>query len=698
MRPDHSTARTLSHVWGAASVMAVARPLALVIAAGVSAVLVALVVSLSPAIAQTEPSGEAAIVQGREALRLEDFAAALSAFEQALGDDGEDMRAALGRARALEGLGRGDEARAALDALVERAPEAGSVRMARGLLRYRAGDLEGAVEDLTLAASGETPPPLAHQRLGDALYALGQPARALEAYSRAAREPGAAAGLYRAIGNAAFALGDYDAAEAAYTEALAAAPSDGHAALHRAWTREAAGRLAAALEDYDLAMETMGGSEPRVALDRGRLLRALGAPALALDDFQTALDLVAATLNAGASGDETARLERIRVAALLGAAQSYNDLGQAQDAQARLAELQAFAPLEAMPPPAARSTRFELGRAALLARDHRRAEALFTALIDAAPERPAAYANRAQARLGLDDLSGALDDLRRAVELDPRDPAYRYALARVAAAAGDVRAAVEAAEVAERLAPNSPNGAVERARTLLALERPAAALGVVNEALALDPMSVEALRIRATALRRLGRDRDALSAALTLLQQAPRSPLAHLLAADARIALGDASGARIALNDAVGLGADPARVAVLAGEAWLATAREREGPGRTEALERAVAAFTLAIERAGGAERALPRRAVAYERLGRLEDALRDLDRAVGSTPQDPELRFARASLLVSLDRCEQALADYDAGLSLRPSNDQARSARASCRMSNGDVFGAIADYLTAFF
>lgn len=636
--------------------------------------------------AEAQTAAQDQLANALAALKSGSNQEALAAFDAALEADASNAAAVVGRARALEALGRAEEAQEALDALAasETAADAQVGRFERALLDYRAGRISEALETLEALAAADEPRSLTLQRLGDARYAAKDAAGALEAYRRAARLPGAGAALFRSMGNAAYALGDLEAAEAAYSEALIEAPVDGWAAYHRAWTREALGKWRDALSDYDLAVETIGAANPQVVLDRGRLLLALGAPAPASEDLATVLEAT------------PSKAAELRAAALMASAQAHNDLGEAMDARARLRELRSL--LEGGPaaedPAVGVEMLFEAGRAALLSRDYAGAEKLFTDVLQRAPDRADARANRAIGRLAAGDLAGALEDWREAARLRPRTAGMAYGLARAAIAAGAIDVAERAAQTAENLVSDDPNGPLERARLLMALDRPFAAL----EALSAGANTADALKLRAEALRRLGREREALAAAKALTARAPSNPEAYALVAEAMIALGDHSGARIAIADANTLGADPARVAELAGDAWLTAARVEGEPTRDTALGNAVNAYDMAVRYSSGAPSALSRRAAAHRRLGALDEARKDLDRAVAAAPQDAELRFARASLAKEMGDCGAALADYDAGLSLRPENARARAARASCRIDDGQIFGAIADYLSTIF
>ena len=201
----------------------------------------------------------------------------------------------------------------------------------------------------------------------------------------------------RALGNALYAQGRYSQAEEAYTEALRADPSDGRSALHRAWTRERLGRGEKAREDYDLAVELSGGADPQVSIARGDMLRRLGQLEKAIADYQRAAEIDPS--NAGA---------------LRGAAVAL--LADGRPAAAKRLLDQMIRRLGARPTLGASALRLR-GEALLRLGQPKEAEGDFTQALRLEPRVAVAHYNRALARAGFDDLSGALDDMRMAASL-----------------------------------------------------------------------------------------------------------------------------------------------------------------------------------------------------------------------------------------------------------------------------------------
>ncbi|MCI4665477.1 MAG: tetratricopeptide repeat protein [Neomegalonema sp.] len=624
------------------------------------------------------------LARGRTALEDGRAQEALEAFEAALAQDPTERQAILGRAQALDLIGRIDEAIAIYDGLLAKKAKDAPILFYRGVANYHRGQFERAEADIRAAIKGGLKLSVAHQRLGDVFYARGQLKKALEAYLTAAKAPTPHPSVHRALGNSYYALGRYRAADAAYGQALKLNPSDGYAAYYRAWTREKLGRPLLALEDYNRAFEILGGKSPRVAIDRGRILLRSGAVAAALEDFRVALDR-----------------EPENPAALYGAALALIAQGQTTTAEEILNRLVAIVGDNRRLGSAALQLR---ARAKIVNEDYAGAVADLDLAISLNPTAAEAFYNRALARARLKDAAGALEDLTKAASLKPDDPEIQYALARAAIVAGLRDVAMKAARTAEGLAVPGGEAQLARAATLLALDKPREALRELEDMLKRAPRNVEALKLASIALMRVGRHSDALSLAHSLRLHAPRSPAGPLLEAEAYIALSKPGRARSALNRANALGAPLAKITSLAGQMWIMIAHmdpaklPRMQVDGKWALEQAGAAYDMAVEHSKRSPETLKERASVRILRGDLKGALDDLSHAVAVRPQDADLRFARADLLRRLKRCAEAIKEYDAGLSLKPDNADARSDRADCKFDEGEYLGAVGDYVGSWF
>jgi tetratricopeptide (TPR) repeat protein len=91
----------------------------------------------------------------------------------------------LGRAEALVGAGKLDEAQAQLDAIADKAESLGTYRVAAGRLALARGDAEDAVATLRPVASEDEANPGVIALFGDALYEAGKVREASAQYERA---------------------------------------------------------------------------------------------------------------------------------------------------------------------------------------------------------------------------------------------------------------------------------------------------------------------------------------------------------------------------------------------------------------------------------------------------------------------------------------------------------------------------------
>lgn len=622
--------------------------------------------------------GDGPLAQGRAALSAGDFATAERHFRQAVAGAPQSRQALLGLALSLDKLGRSEEAIALFDKLVEAQKDDPTAAFFRGVARYRLGELNGAISDFRAVLEKRSDISEVHLRLGDAYYAKGDIDSALNSYNQALTAPSPRMTAMRALGNALYAKKLFSDAERAYTEALRADPRDGRAALHRAWTRERLGRTEEASEDYDLAVEILGGVDPEVSVARGDLHRRRGELQNAIADYQRAAEI-----------DPSNR------AALRGAAAAL--LADGRPAAAKRILDQLIEQLGAEPTIGASALRLR-GEALLRLGQAQAADADFSLALRLEPDVAVAHYNRALARARIDDLAGALDDMRQAASLAPGDPDAAYGHMRAAIAAGLRQEAAEATQAAEKLSETQKRARPARAAALLAFDRPREALILLNAHLAERPRDLRSLHLKIRTLLDLGRNSEALDLARRLIALQPRRAINHLFEAEAHIALKQPAKARLALQRANTLGAAPARIASLAGGAWLADADAGGGGEATPAaLQQAANALDAAVSLSNKSPATLAMRAAAREKLGEFEKALEDLDRAVAAQPQDATLRFQRAGLLKKLERCDDAIRDFDAALSLKPGNPDALSQRASCKLNQGRLLGAATDYIASW-
>ncbi len=215
----------------------------------------------------------------REQGHLEEARAAL---QVAVLRDGDDPRAHLGLAVALDSLGRQAEAAAAAALAIARDPGHGTPATAvpgasalLGRLRLAAGDVEPAL-GLLRAATGEAPDSaLAWHAIGAALGGVGRLDDALAAFRRTAAlapdDPAALANL----GGVLFELNRLDEAQVALRRAVAAGPATAATRSNLGLVLMAQGCLPEAEREL-AAAATMAPQADGVLVNRGSVLAELG--------------------------------------------------------------------------------------------------------------------------------------------------------------------------------------------------------------------------------------------------------------------------------------------------------------------------------------------------------------------------------------------------------------------------------------
>jgi tetratricopeptide (TPR) repeat protein len=89
-------------------------------------------------------------------------------------------------------------------------------------------------------------------------------------------------------------------------------------------------------------------------------------------------------------------------------------------------------------------------------------------------------------------------------------------------------------------------------------------------------------------------------------------------------------------------------------------------------------------------------RAVARVRLGDLNGAIRDYNRAVELAPNDPELYFNRGNALVAAGQYREGILDYDRALAIMPTYARALYNRGTAYALGGQPEAARRDWLAA--
>jgi eukaryotic-like serine/threonine-protein kinase len=274
---------------------------------------------------------------------------------------------------------------------------------------------------------------------------------------------------------------------------------------------------------------------------------------------------------------------------------------------------------------------------------------------DARATRTPVRSPKEYARLSLDDSPGAtprdiLPALAEASRRDPQDFALWMYLGQCHALQGHLAEAEDCFTVAVVLRPGSPWPYFHRGRVAIERKEYVPAILDFDRVLSLRP-DLSAAHVN-RALAKMGqsdhaRAVDDLTAALDL--GAPETRI-YFLRSEARKRSGDAAGAE--RDRAEGLRRSPADP-----ESWVSRGLARVADDPTGA----VADFDQALRLDPGARSALQNKASTLsERLGRTQDAVVELDRAVSLYPDFVPARVGRGVLLARLGRREEAIRDAE--------------------------------------
>ncbi|HWU02088.1 MAG TPA: tetratricopeptide repeat protein [Novosphingobium sp.] len=158
-----------------------------------------------------------------------------------------------------------------------------------------------------------------------------------------------------------------------------------------------------------------------------------------------------------------------------------------------------------------------------------------------------------------------------------------------------------------------------------------------------------------------------------------------------RVQEGDLSGARADFDKAESL--DPTYVQIFIGRGMLADVEHRP--------KSAIDAYTKALQREPGNGYALTQRAAAYAVLGDKSKAIADriakADADVAANPDAASHYLDRGNLMLDIRRLDDAIKDYDKALSLEPKNAMVLAARGMARAWKGDLEAASSDLNAAF-
>jgi tetratricopeptide (TPR) repeat protein len=238
--------------------------------------------------------------------------------------------------------------------------------------------------------------------------------------------------------------------------------------------------------------------------------------------------------------------------------------------------------------------------------------------------------------------------LRSARRLDPQDAYISYALGLCHAQLGDYHRAAAALDASLALWPDFFASHYQRARAHHELREHAEAVEEFGEAIRLRPGFLDAYVDRALARLALGNYNGAAADLTHALEAGTRATRVYFIRAKVRRLAGDLRGADA--DRAEGLRREPCDEV-----SWVVRGLARMGADPTGALadfDRALEVnphYLVAVE---------DRAAVLAERLGRTDDAVGALNRAIKLAPERGQARAGRGVLLARLGRRDEALRD----------------------------------------
>jgi tetratricopeptide (TPR) repeat protein len=269
----------------------------------------------------------------------------------------------------------------------------------------------------------------------------------------------------------------------------------------------------------------------------------------------------------------------------------------------------------------------------------------------------------------------AADLLRKAIAIDPSQPAAHSNLGLVHQSLGDLESALGSFDSALSLAPRFVNALVNRGNVLNDLRRYEDALETYKKAGQLQPADAQ-LRFKQGLLQlELGRPAEALENFDGLLAENPRNTAVLCNRGNALLALKRAPEALESYDRALAVQPNLAEALNNRGDAL----RELGRP------EEALATIDRALAVRPAFPDALTNRGITLRALDRYTDALASFDTALAHDPGHANALCNRGNVLQDLNRSEEALASYAMVLRNRPDHAESNWNEALCRLRTGD-------------
>jgi len=278
------------------------------------------------------------------------------------------------------------------------------------------------------------------------------------------------------------------------------------------------------------------------------------------------------------------------------------------------------------------------------------------------PGNAAHYAERAAYYAAQDSARKALLDMERALALDSTNIDYRLRAGDLQYALLDVEKARGSFDLAMRIAPTDTRPRLKLAEIELVMREYKKSIALVNEALRMEPTAAHGYFLKGWIHMETGDTNKAISSFRTAVEQDPQDYNAYVI-------LGKLSSAR---HDVLAL-------------EYYNTAMELR-PNSVEAIyNKAVSCQdhgldSMALACYDRIKEIDPKNALAWynsgwvrlEHLGELEEAEKDLSKAIELEPNYADAWYNRGVVMERLAKLDSAAANYQVALSIQPAHDLA--------------------------
>jgi tetratricopeptide (TPR) repeat protein len=329
----------------------------------------------------------------------------------------------------------------------------------------------------------------------------------------------------------------------------------------------------------------------------------------------------------------------------------------------------------------------------------------------AKPNDAEGFLNRAGARGFNGDRNGAIADLSRAIDLDPKSVPAVYRRGAFKLQKGDYDGAITDLSRAIELSPNTADYYSDRGLAKLRKRDNDGAVVDFTRAIELDPKNAIAYRNRALAKNINGDADGALGDYNRAIDLDPKSASAFNSRGMIKKSKGDLDGAIADFTKAIELND---KLAIAYKNRSEAKQAKGDAAGATEDLKRAgeldpqlrgEASSADHIDRgiAKGTEKQSPgsaktvedffSRAIAKKAAGDLDGAIADYDRAIQLDPKDAAIYNNRGVAKQAKGGLDAAIVDFNRAIQLNPKDAGAYINRGNAKRDKGDLDGAMVDY-----